>query len=97
MNRSGAYKEYNAIAPFLSIEFKVGDNPAKVREATHQIAISLFVSLVERQRLPRHSSKPSYIKDENVTHYAYTICGNEVSVWKTTLRPEKKKPVAQYI
>jgi hypothetical protein len=61
----------------------------KVREATHQIAISSYVNLVERQRLPRSPQSP-YIKDENIRHYAYTICGNEVTVWVTTLQLEKR-------
>src|SRR5947209_3544855 len=60
----------------------------KVREAIHQTAISSYVNLVERQRLPRSPESP-YIKDENIRHYAYTICGNEVTVWATTLQLEK--------
>src|SRR5438045_7875538 len=88
----GVHSEYNAISPFLSIEFKVSNQPAKRREAIHQIAISSFVSLVERQRLPRppQSKMPPYIEDENIRHYAYTICGTEVTVWRTTLQMEKK-------
>jgi hypothetical protein len=85
----GVHNEYNAIAPFLSIEFKVSNQPAKVREATHQIAVSSFVNLVERQRLPRPPESP-YIEDENIRHYAYTICGNEITVWSTTLQKEEK-------
>jgi hypothetical protein len=65
------------------------DDPMKVREATHQIAISSYVNLVERQRLPRSPQSP-YIRDENIRHYAYTICGNEVMVWVTTLQLEKR-------
>jgi hypothetical protein len=62
----------------------------KVREAKHQIAISSYVNLVERQRLSRSPQSP-YIKDENIKHYAYTICGNEVTVWVTTLQLEKRQ------
>jgi len=68
----GVHNEYNAIAPFLSIEFKVSNQPVEVREAIHQIAISSFINLVERQRLPCPESP--YIKDENIRHYAYTVC-----------------------
>jgi len=85
----GVHNQYNAIAPFLSIEFKVSNEPAKMREAIHQIAISSFVNLVERQRLPRPPESP-YIKDEKIRHYAYTICGNQVTVWRTTLQLEEK-------
>jgi hypothetical protein len=85
----GVHGEYNAIAPFLSIEFKVNNQPAKVREATHQIAVSSFVNLVERQRLPRPPESP-YIEDKNIRHYAYTICGNVITVWCTTLQKEEK-------
>lgn len=85
----GVHSEYNAIAPFLSIEFKVSNQPAKAREATYQIAVSSFVNLVERQRLPRPPESP-YIEDENIRHYAYTICGNEITVWSTTLQKEEK-------
>jgi hypothetical protein len=85
----GVHNEFNALAPFLSIEFKVSNQPVKVREAIHQIAISSFVNLVERQRLPRPPEFP-YIKDENIRHYAYTICGSEVTVWRTTLQMEEK-------
>lgn len=49
----GVNKMYDAIAPFLSIEFKATDSPADSREAIHQVAISSFVHLVERQRLCR--------------------------------------------
>jgi hypothetical protein len=85
----GVHNQYNAIAPFLSVEFKVSNEPAKMKEAIHQIAISSFVNLVERQRLPRPPESP-YIKDENIRHYAYTICGNHVTVWRTTLQMEEK-------
>jgi hypothetical protein len=61
----------------------------KVKEATHQIAISSYVNLVERQRLTRPAEFP-YVKDDNLRHYAYTICGTEVTVWVTTLRLEKR-------
>src|SRR2546421_7470147 len=36
----GVHEEYNGIGPFLSVEFKVDNEPAKGREAMHQIAIS---------------------------------------------------------
>jgi hypothetical protein len=85
----GVHSEYDAIAPFLSIEFKVNNQPAKVREATHQIAASSFVNLVERQRLPRPPESP-YIEDKNIRHYAYTICGNVITVWCTTLQKEER-------
>ena len=83
----GVHSQYDAIAPFLSIEFKVNNQPAKTKEAAHQIAVSSFVNLVERQRLPR---KFPYIKDKDIRHYAYTICGNEIRVWCTTLQKEEK-------
>lgn len=85
----GVHSQYDAIAPFLSIEFKVNNQPAKVREATHQIAASSFVNLVERQRLSRPPESP-YIEDKNIRHYAYTICGNVITVWCTTLQKEEK-------
>jgi hypothetical protein len=85
----GVHGDYNAIAPFLSIEFKIDNQATKVREATYQIAISSFVNLVERQRLPRPSESP-YIEDKNIRHYAYTICGNEITIWSTTLQEEEK-------
>lgn len=84
----GVHNKYNAIAPFLSVEFKVNDQTAMVREAVHQVAISSFVCLVERQRLPRPDSP--YIDDNNIRHYAYTICGSRVTVWITTLQMEEK-------
>jgi hypothetical protein len=33
----------------------------------------------------------SYTQDENMRHYAYTICGTEVTVWVTTLVTEKMR------
>jgi hypothetical protein len=49
----GVYSSYDAVAPFFSAEFKPDDSPANKREATHQIAISSYINLVERQRLRR--------------------------------------------
>ena len=85
----GVHNSYNAVAPFLSVEFKSDASPANQREATHQIAISSYISLVERQRLRRlHSDPMSYTQDKNMRHYAYTICGTEVTVWVTRLQTE---------
>lgn len=100
-NFPGVHSKYDAIAPFLSIEFKVNSQQAKVKEATHQIAVSSFVNLVERQRLLRPPKSPyveeedtrqcvPYIEDKDIRHYAYTICGSEVTVWRTTLKKEEK-------
>jgi hypothetical protein len=88
----GVHDSYNAVAPFLSAEFKPDASPANRREATHQIAISSYISLVERQRLRRlHSDSMSYTQDKNMRHYAYTICGTEVTVWVTKLQTEKMR------
>jgi hypothetical protein len=85
----GVHHSYNAIAPFVSAEFKPDASPANRREAIHQIAISSYVNLVERQRLRRLPSNPiSYTQDEDMRHYAYAICGTKVSVWVTRLQRE---------
>src|SRR2546423_13559343 len=56
---------YNAVPPFFSAEFKSDASPANLREATHQIAISSYISLVDRQRLRRlHSDSMSYTQDK---------------------------------
>jgi hypothetical protein len=83
-NYPGVHNSYKAVAPFLSVEFK--SSPADKREAIHQVVISSFVSLVERQRLRRLRSNPvPYTEDADLKHYAYTVCGTEVTVWVTTL------------
>ena len=88
----GVHSSYNAVAPFVSVEFKSDASPANQREATHQIAISSYISLVERQRLRRLPSDPmSYTQDKNMRHYAYTICGTQVTVWVTRLQIEKTR------
>jgi hypothetical protein len=88
----GVHNSYNAVAPFLSAEFKPDASPANQGEATHQIAISSYISLVERQRLRRlHSDSMSYTQDKNMRHYAYTICGTKVTVWVTKLQTEKMR------
>ena len=88
----GVHNSYNAIAPFVSAEFKPDASPANQREATHQIAISSYISLVERQRLRRLSSDSmSYTQDEDMRHYAYAICGTELRVWVTRLQREKTR------
>jgi hypothetical protein len=85
----GVYNSYKAIAPFFSAEFKIDASPTNQREATHQIAISSYVSLVERQRLRRlYSDSMPYTQDENMKHYAYTICGTTATVWVTRLHTE---------
>jgi hypothetical protein len=85
----GVQDSYNAIAPFVSAEFKSDASPASQREATHQIAISSYISLVERQRLRRLRPDPiSYTQDKNMRHYAYTICGTKVMLWVTRLQIE---------
>src|SRR5205814_1978992 len=61
--------------------------PASVKEATHQIAISSYVSIVERLRL-HHRLTHSTEYGEDIRHYAYTICGTYVTVWVTTLETE---------
>src|SRR5437762_1716721 len=89
---------------FIPNDIPKRDEPAMAREAMHQIAISSYVNLVERQRLPRLSGFSDktkllmaknlseenefipYIDDRNLRHYAYTICGNVVTVWVTTLQ-----------
>jgi hypothetical protein len=86
----GVHDSFNAVAPFVSAEFKPDASPANQREAKHQIAISSYISLVERQRLPR-SDPTSYTEDENMRHYAYAICGTAVTVWVTRLQTEKMR------
>jgi hypothetical protein len=86
----GVHNSYNAIAPFVSAEFKSDASPANRREAIHQIAISSYISLVERQHLRRLPSNPmSYTQDENMRHYAYVICRAEVTIWVTSLHRER--------
>jgi hypothetical protein len=54
------------------------------REAKHQVAISSYVCLVERQRIPRIGETADYRDDDRLRHYAYTICGTELDIWVTT-------------
>jgi hypothetical protein len=85
----GVHNSYDAVAPFFSAEFKPDDSPTNQREATHQIAISSYINLVERQRLRRlYSGSIPYTQDKNIRHYAYTICGTKVTVWVTRLQIE---------
>ena len=88
----GVYFMYNdnAIAPFLSVEYKPTDSLADAREAIHQIAISSYVHLVERQRLYRRKPSPKYTEDPDIRHYAYTICGTAITIWVTSLRKERR-------
>ena len=83
--------QYNAIAPFLLVEYKPTDSLADARESIHQIAISSYVHLVERQRLYRRKPSPKYTEDPDIRHYAYTICGTAITIWVTSLRKEKNR------
>src|SRR5947209_7755405 len=72
-----APREATMLWPLSSVEFKDNNEPAKVREATHQIAVSSYVNLVERLRL-RYNAKGSIHgaeDDKDIRHFAYTVCG----------------------
>jgi hypothetical protein len=88
----GVHADHKGCAPFLSVEFKSSADKAKKREAKHQVAISSYVCLVERQRIPRING-PDYLDDSDLRHYAYTICGTKATIWVTTLRQDRKHTI----